>query len=504
MNKADAFSPAVPLAVGQGAGYAAVGAYVIGGLLVAGGAAVILDDPDASQKIKDHSLSIWNGFNETSKNAWITAINASVNAGASTMKLTDQMITDIQTISGQISEKLKNINSEKELSSYTGFTTGAFLSANSDYKWLNNPTKTPNDYNNIVWASIGGVTGQQVTLNVGYTYYETNTVNVQCITCANGVHTEKTYFNLSYSDWSTLRNTYDYNSLQKLLPALGIGGLSIGLKQTAVPDIPYFNDSINNAVDNIKTGAKEIALSIDNFIARNTAGDALTYDQTSGQVLNPDGTAYNGPIVYNPPTYRVPAIPTVDAPSIPIDDILVNDKPFVESPATPTDTSGILQGLWDWLKGILQSILDAIKAVAGAVVAGLTGLLENIIGAINAVKEIVSGLVVALIDALVAVFVPSDGYFVNFFKDIKTAYDAKIPIVGQIFAFLQAIKESTFGQNIPAFLVELPEKYGGGIYKIINFEYFTDYRSLILNFIRFTAWFIFIKRLWNRLPKVVY
>ncbi len=45
----------------------------------------------------------------------------------------------------------------------------------------------------------------------------------------------------------------------------------------------------------------------------------------------------------------------------------IPDNPPVDVPDTPTSIPGILQGLWDFLKGILQGIADGITSIAGAI-----------------------------------------------------------------------------------------------------------------------------------------
>lgn len=176
---------------------------------------------------------------------------------------------------------------------------------------------------------------------------------------------------------------------------------------------------------------------------------------------------------------------------------------------TGSDT-GVLQGLWDWLKGILQSILDAIKALGQLV--GLMALVDLITSIIDSLKGI--GLDIAsILDylnplsehfILTIAFVPTPTYFKDFFKDIYDKFKEKIPIFAQVFTFFGEIKNISYDKDIPSFLVHLPDDLGGKDLPIINFEFFTEYRPVVVNFIRFTAWFVFLKRLLRRLPKVVY
>lgn len=98
-------------------------------------------------------------------------------------------------------------------------------------------------------------------------------------------------------------------------------------------------------------------------------------------------------------------------------------------------------------------------------------------------------------------FIPRDGYFMNYFTDIKGAFDNKIPIVGQLFDFFKVIATATvLDAPAPQFMLN----YQGVSMSIIDFSFVLEYRTIIVNFIRFTAWFFFLKRLYNRIPSMIY
>ena len=148
--------------------------------------------------------------------------------------------------------------------------------------------------------------------------------------------------------------------------------------------------------------------------------------------------------------------------------------PSVPSDNTGTDTgnTGILQGLTD----ILNSIKEILKYI--------NPLSENFF------------LRIAL--------VPSDGFFLNYVTEIKEAFFGKIPIFTQLFDFFTTVMDISVNGGKPKFEVTFPDSYGGGTYSIIDFSMFDEYRVFIFNFIRFTAWFFFLKRLFRMLPYVVY
>ena len=101
-------------------------------------------------------------------------------------------------------------------------------------------------------------------------------------------------------------------------------------------------------------------------------------------------------------------------------------------------------------------------------------------------------------------FVPSEDFEMQFWEEIHAVFNLKVPLIGQLKDFFQDISEVSTGAATPVFEVTFNGKYGNGTYSIIDFEYFDDYRVYILNFIRFAAWFMFLKSTYRRLPSMLY
>lgn len=164
-------------------------------------------------------------------------------------------------------------------------------------------------------------------------------------------------------------------------------------------------------------------------------------------------------------------------------------------PTVPTDPTGPTDpepedkpagsSWWDWLLSPLIKLIELMKA------------------AIDGLVDIVKGLAKAIADAIGAIFVPSEGFFNGFFDEIKLTWDSKIPITGQLSDFMNTVKSSSGDASRPVIEVDLPERYGGVTVSIIDFSYFEQYRDWILNFIRFFAWFVFLKKLFARLPRII-
>lgn len=136
---------------------------------------------------------------------------------------------------------------------------------------------------------------------------------------------------------------------------------------------------------------------------------------------------------------------------------------------------------------------------------GNAGILQNLKDILNSIKEILQYLNPESDKFLLKIaFVPSDGYFLNYVTEIKEAFFGKIPIFTQLFEFFKTVKDITVNGGKPKFEVTFPDSYGGGTYSIIDFSMFDQYQTFILNFIRFTAWFFFLKKLFRMLPYIVY
>lgn len=189
--------------------------------------------------------------------------------------------------------------------------------------------------------------------------------------------------------------------------------------------------------------------------------------------------------------------PVGDVVSPPIPDVILNpdyvpgtepdpDTIIDPEPSPSPETGGLLQidwSWWNWLKTLLQEILDSILALA------------NLVNWINPFSDSF---------ILKVAFIPSEGYFQNYWNDLYFMYKEKIPIIGQMYDFFAPVNDINFSETIPEFSVDLPSDMGGVKAPIIDFGFFTDYRTMILNFIRFIAWFIFLKRMFKYLPRVVY
>lgn len=188
----------------------------------------------------------------------------------------------------------------------------------------------------------------------------------------------------------------------------------------------------------------------------------------------PESNDYSEPWndVLEPPTPTDPTDPT--------------DPPAPEPPDEEKPSG------WKWWDWLLKPLIKLIE--------GIGDLLSGIGDAIKTIVDFILGLA----EWLLGLIVPSGEFFSNFFDDIHAAFESKIPIIPQLMNFFTSIENASVSGEAPKFTFTLPDEYGGTTHSLIDFNAFEDYRAYILNFIRFIAWFIFLKRLFNRIPKIIY
>lgn len=107
-------------------------------------------------------------------------------------------------------------------------------------------------------------------------------------------------------------------------------------------------------------------------------------------------------------------------------------------------------------------------------------------------------------NALERVFVPSATYFDTYFDDVKEEADRKLPIINDLGTFFNSISNVDYISKCPRFTITLPSSWGGGTHDIIDFSLYNDYRSYVLLFFRGILWFTFLRKLYKKLPDVVY
>lgn len=96
--------------------------------------------------------------------------------------------------------------------------------------------------------------------------------------------------------------------------------------------------------------------------------------------------------------------------------------------------------------------------------------------------------------------IPKEDFFKDYFTELFDAFKGKITIVEDIAELFKSISNIAVSNQIPEFTVNL----FGDTYNIVDFRYFTEFRTLVIGFIKFPMWFFFIKKVYYTLPWVIY
>lgn len=418
VKKADAAWPLVLGAgVEVGAGAFALGALAVGSLATAVG----LEHGDA---IKQKGTDVWNGANAAIMSSARASMEASKNAGEKLVKfgedVTSWLSGKTKELAGFASSLLvKDVekalpvkqvaNSDIKRSTYNDLNPEQFqatkfpvpfvyLSASplindvrSYFSYRQTHTsKLPTHYF-LINDSYGLGVFEQITF-----YYNRVTGQILNFNMSNVV-ADKTPTYTSANKWvdpltslvgknisefgythealqSAIENVVTAEQLLSLL-------LSFGITNVQVAEVDTILEKYNQATNKMATqdipAMKDAGMVIPaTDIAAHPANDktvTLTWDATQGVYTLPDGTIFTGDRTYS---FPAPYVGTTGQVLVDTADGVttnVNTGEVVSAPTTGGTDGGLLQGLWDWLKGILQKILDAIVALAS-----LTGIIATI------------------------------------------------------------------------------------------------------------------------------
>lgn len=335
-------------AAGSAAGIAA-GPWIIAGLIIAAGGALIIGASD--EDIRNKAVEIWDRTSDGFKEGLESAYNG-------TVTLSKSMQAELEGFSDDISDWLSDKIRQKEIDMFTdgklkferNMDSFHHFSSVSGLLYVNGVNQ--NYFSYYLWkGNFGTNIDEKITLSKDV-----------------------------YDKFYDATKSADISKITSILS-------SLGYVITVVPDVyvsPNADVIGNNFVDALQ-GVKEIDIPLDAWLAQaqTSTGQKVNVDTSTGAMTLPDGTIYEGDISYpwSIPKGKIGTFPdaTLQNPSVPVDKVFEGDgtatKPG-ETTKPDEGTGGILQGLWDWLKGILQKILDAIKALAGLL--GILALIEAI------------------------------------------------------------------------------------------------------------------------------
>lgn len=147
---------------------------------------------------------------------------------------------------------------------------------------------------------------------------------------------------------------------------------------------------------------------------------------------------------------------------------------------------------------LIADALNNIKTYLGGIVDNFRVSVEDKLHLLNYINPFHENFFLRI------ALVPNENYFSNKWSQLHDLFNNKFPLASQLFDFFNNLKNVSQNGGIPEFKVDLPSKYGGMSVDIIDFTPFVEYRVLVLNFIRFIAWYFFLKRIYTRLPHFIY
>lgn len=224
---------------------------------------------------------------------------------------------------------------------------------------------------------------------------------------------------------------------------------------------------------------------------------ATATESVSDFPLNLTGTPYSKPLVLNNDLV-VPYSTALDVGtgSVAIDDV---------ADVTVPDEPGVLDKLFDWLKSILQAILDAIKALAQHIFDKFVGVLNKIL---NAIETLASAIASAIGSILSTLFIPSE----ETLQKVKDLLDEKLPLINQLTLWFDSFNDVLNNPDGYAsdlvFTVDFSKSDGSFLFarksiNMLNLTWYLKYKSMVDDIIVGIGWLIFLWNLYGQLPNII-
>lgn len=157
---------------------------------------------------------------------------------------------------------------------------------------------------------------------------------------------------------------------------------------------------------------------------------------------------------------------------------------YVDSDFEDTSDGGWLSKLTNWLKAPFQKLAQLLAKIFNFFV--------------NFIQRILSG----FFDFFVTVFVPDTDDII--FDDVKETLLNKFPFIDSFRQiqndFVNAFDNET---GCPTFTITLPVFLGGSTVSLIDFRFYNQYRSWINGFIIASSYFLFIRKMYYKIPSMI-
>lgn len=163
--------------------------------------------------------------------------------------------------------------------------------------------------------------------------------------------------------------------------------------------------------------------------------------------------------------------------------------------------SGLGEDLGTWFSDLTTDIGEFFSNLGTSIGSWFTSLinsLANLLSYLNPFDENFLGkkLVELIGNLFEFLFVPEEDFFTEFQENIK----AKFYFTSQISDIFSVLLEDfDYGDEVPTFNIS----YYGKTLSIIDFSPFLEYRVWLHSIILAIAWFIFIRKTFNKIPKLI-
>jgi hypothetical protein len=345
VKKVEAVGPLVG-AVGVAAG-AAAGPYIIAGLLVVSGAAILVGANDT--QIMNKAKELYNNSSQTFKQELTAAATiATIKGTMATVNLSDSMINELDGMKADISTWLTDWIRLKEFTPtatthVTNFRTASFY--NDPYNNYVDNSITRKDYTPS-YMYMAGMAIKQLHIKVSKTneFIDLSFINIQDE--FNSVRLTPAGDAIKYWLNNGLQSMPSADKLVDFVRIYTGIGLTFGATSSTVTKTRV-NEYVDTAFNSLG-GIKEVNIPLDQWLtgATTTTGAKVNVNTTTGVATLEDGSVYDGAITFPTTIPGSTAYPntTVDSPAVPFDDVFPSAPTVTDPPKNPP------KGRIDWSK----------------------------------------------------------------------------------------------------------------------------------------------------------
>ena len=127
---------------------------------------------------------------------------------------------------------------------------------------------------------------------------------------------------------------------------------------------------------------------------------------------------------------------------------------------------------------------------------------EKLIDIWDFFSNLIHNLLVGLFDFFKTILVPNKDDIV--FNEVRETLYNKFPIISSFRTLLNSFQNSFDNEAVcPSFIITFPNFLGGGIVNVLDLRFYNQYRSYINGFIVAVSYYLFIRKMYYKIPKLV-